>query len=256
MWCVAILLRVCHVCLFFLTTTVGFRLEANTDGEKLIPKIDGSFLVAASKGSDYAGFTPTGLPCMYYQTTGEKVIMIIDIDEAMEWYRKSKSESADIAIQDCLSVEGCCICILFWRSMTNEGILNTVFYQCRNILSRHMLHCRQQALNLLNNDCRMSLTSSSRMMMYQMFLSWVHLEVEYWWLVMSCTSPRVRWSLRRPSSATTWVSDLFLRLWTLARHRCLGSSETVTLGSLLLFFEASFYIWWIHCTCTFLHFTH
>lgn len=72
-------------------------LQAVPAAHKLAGKIEGSFLLGAAEGSHYAGFIPTGMPCIYYHMNGEKVIGIIDRDEAVELYQSRELKSTDDA---------------------------------------------------------------------------------------------------------------------------------------------------------------
>ena len=52
-------------------------------------------LTASLQGSDYAGFLPMGLCSIYYQLGGEKILIILDLEEGLEWFRSAKSAAAE-----------------------------------------------------------------------------------------------------------------------------------------------------------------
>ncbi|CAE7369359.1 unnamed protein product, partial [Symbiodinium sp. KB8] len=46
----------------------------------------GMALAASKVGSLFAGFSPVGMPSMYHHILNEKLVCVVDLDEAIEWY--------------------------------------------------------------------------------------------------------------------------------------------------------------------------
>ena len=51
--------------------------------------------MASSRGSCFAGFVPVGLPTMYHQVLHEKMVILLNLEEAIDWYCKAHKLNAE-----------------------------------------------------------------------------------------------------------------------------------------------------------------
>ena len=54
-------------------------------------RFSGVSLTALARGKCYAGFGPVGLPMIYHNILGERVVCVIDLEEAIQWYCYQKN---------------------------------------------------------------------------------------------------------------------------------------------------------------------
>ncbi len=79
--------------------------------QKQIWKLNGACILGAARGSISGGFVPTGCASMIYQMTGEKVIAVMDVLEAENWYRDHLEANGDDRQSPVSIKDGC-----FWGS--------------------------------------------------------------------------------------------------------------------------------------------
>lgn len=58
-------------------------------------RYQGVTMVASAQGAKFAGFNPIGLPAVYTHVNSEKVICLIDLEEAIFWYCDKNKLTAD-----------------------------------------------------------------------------------------------------------------------------------------------------------------
>ena len=60
--------------------------ESEEVQEKHALRFEGVAAVASGRGAMFAGFLPVGLPTVYHHVLNEKVLVVIDLEEAISWF--------------------------------------------------------------------------------------------------------------------------------------------------------------------------
>ena len=82
--------------IFFALIRFGAVGQDDVSKTKNGQRFGGIQLFASARGSAYAGFLPTGLPCLMAQVAGERILVAMDLQEALECYCTSKGLSPDV----------------------------------------------------------------------------------------------------------------------------------------------------------------
>jgi len=80
-------------------------IKNKDDADHAIVKVTKCLAGSSVRKSTYGGFLMPGLPCFWYQITGEKVFAAVDLREAADWYYESRGGQRADAVQSALELE-------------------------------------------------------------------------------------------------------------------------------------------------------
>ena len=80
-------------------------IEDKDAADRAIAKVTKCMAGSSVRKSMYGGFQMPGLPCFWYQITGEKVFAAVDLREASDWYYESRGVQRVDAGQSALELE-------------------------------------------------------------------------------------------------------------------------------------------------------